>query len=102
MSLPLICLPLFGVGFTEWVIIGLAIALFFGASKLPKLGKGLGEGIRNFKKGIKGELDEDGNPIVKADDDTVAAEPDEAADVESAADEEPISDEKVLESEKEK
>ena len=67
MTLPLICLPLFGVGMTEWIIIGLAILVFFGATKLPKLGQGLGEGIRNFKKGIKGELDEDGNPIVKAD-----------------------------------
>ncbi len=64
MTHPLIALPLFGVGMTEWVIIGAAVLLFFGASKLPKLGKGLGEGIRNFKKGIKGELDENGNPIV--------------------------------------
>ena len=29
--------------------------LIFGAAKLPKLGKGLGEGIRNFKDGLKGE-----------------------------------------------
>ena len=69
MALPLISVPLFGVGMTEWIVIGLAIVLFFGASKLPKLGKGLGEGIRNFKKGIKGELDEDGNPIVKTETD---------------------------------
>ena len=65
MTHPMIALPLFGVGITEWVIIGAAILLFFGAAKLPKLGKGLGEGIRNFKKGIKGELDEDGNPIIE-------------------------------------
>lgn len=67
MTHPMIALPLFGVGMTEWVIIGAAILLFFGAAKLPKLGRGLGEGIRNFKKGIKGELDEDGNPIVQTD-----------------------------------
>ncbi len=34
----------------------LAIALLvFGPRKLPELGKGLGEGIRGFTKGIKGE-----------------------------------------------
>ena len=57
MNLPVLSVPLFGIGMTEWLIIGLAIVLFFGASKLPKLGKGLGEGIRNFKKGITGELE---------------------------------------------
>ncbi len=34
----------------------LAIALLvFGPRKLPELGKGLGEGLRGFKQGIKGE-----------------------------------------------
>jgi sec-independent protein translocase protein TatA len=56
MLIPQVAVPLIGMpGLWEWVIIGLAIAIFFGASKLPKLGKGLGEGIRNFKKGIKGD-----------------------------------------------
>ena len=55
MSTPLIGLPLIGIGMTEWIIIGAAILLFFGATKLPKLGKGLGEGIRNFKDSVRGE-----------------------------------------------
>ena len=60
MLTPLAIVPLIGMpGMMEWLLIGLAIVLFFGASKLPKLGKGLGEGIRNFKKGIKGELEEE-------------------------------------------
>ena len=58
MTIPAISVPLFGIGMTEWLVIGVIIALLFGASKLPKLGKGLGEGLRNFKKGITGELDE--------------------------------------------
>ncbi len=49
-------LPLFGgPGLMELAIIVGAIVLLFGATKLPKLGKGLGEGIRNFKSGLKGE-----------------------------------------------
>lgn len=36
------------------LLIILAVALLvFGPKKLPELGKGLGEGIRSFKKGIK-------------------------------------------------
>ncbi|MFO8073852.1 MAG: twin-arginine translocase TatA/TatE family subunit [Polyangia bacterium] len=53
-------------GIWEWIIIGLAIVIFFGASKLPKLGKGLGEGIRNFKSGLKGE-GKDGDALAESD-----------------------------------
>jgi sec-independent protein translocase protein TatA len=36
------------------VVVILAVALFFfGPTKLPELGKGIGEGIRNFKSGLK-------------------------------------------------
>ena len=44
---------MFGLGAQELVII-LAIAFFiFGAKRLPELGKGLGQGIRGFKKGLE-------------------------------------------------
>lgn len=39
------------------VIIILAL-LFFGPSRLPGLGKSMGEAIRGFKKGISGKEDE--------------------------------------------
>ena len=42
-------------GFQELLVILVIVIVIFGASKLPQLGKGLGEGIRNFKKGIKPE-----------------------------------------------
>ncbi len=42
------------LGATELLIIFLIIIVLFGATRLPHIGKGLGEGIRNFKKGIKG------------------------------------------------
>lgn len=40
---------------TELLVILAIILVLFGASKLPALGKGLGEGIRNFKKGLTGD-----------------------------------------------
>lgn len=51
-------------GFQELLVILLIVIIIFGASKLPQLGKGLGEGIRNFKKGLKSDEDRsitDGN-----------------------------------------
>lgn len=41
------------LGVQELLIILLIVLVIFGASKLPLLGKGLGEGIKNFKKGLK-------------------------------------------------
>ncbi len=40
-------------GVPELLIILLILVIIFGASKLPQLGRGLGEGINNFKKGLK-------------------------------------------------
>jgi sec-independent protein translocase protein TatA len=48
-----------GLGPTEILLILLAVAVLFGASRLPQLGKNLGEGIRNLKKGLSGEPDEE-------------------------------------------
>lgn len=49
--LALALIPTLGV--TELLVIFLIVVLIFGASKLPQLGRGLGEGIRNFKKGVR-------------------------------------------------
>ena len=45
------------LGVPELLIIFVIIIVLFGATRLPNIGKGLGEGIRNFKKGMKGEDD---------------------------------------------
>lgn len=42
-----------GLGVTELVIILVIIIVLFGASRLPQIGRGLGEGISNFKKSMK-------------------------------------------------
>lgn len=46
------------VGPWQIILIALVVLVLFGASRLGDIGKGLGEGIRNFKKGISGD-DED-------------------------------------------
>ena len=46
------------LGMSELVIILLIVIVIFGASRLPQLGKGLGEGIRNFKSSLKIGQDE--------------------------------------------
>ena len=49
------------IGATEWLVILAILLLLFGAAKLPAIGKGLGEGIRNLKKALKGEEEEQKN-----------------------------------------
>ena len=44
---------MFGLGFPELILIFVIVIVIFGTSRIPELGKGLGEGIRNFKKAIK-------------------------------------------------
>ena len=44
-------------GLTEWIIIGALGLLFFG-KRLPEVGKSLGKGIVEFKKGLKGIEDD--------------------------------------------
>ena len=39
------------------VVLGVVAFLLFGAKRLPELGKGLGEGLKGFKEGIKGVTD---------------------------------------------
>lgn len=46
------------LGVPELVIVFLIIIVLFGATRLPQIGRGIGEGIRNFKKGMK-SIDEE-------------------------------------------
>ena len=53
-------IPRLGTG--ELVIILVIVVLIFGVNKIPQLGKGLGEGIRNFKSSLKAAKDEEEPP----------------------------------------
>ena len=46
-----------GIGVQELLVVFLILVLLFGASKLPQIGRGIGEGIRNFKSGLKSDDD---------------------------------------------
>jgi sec-independent protein translocase protein TatA len=43
------------IGPREILVILLVVLILFGGSRLSDIGKGLGEGIKNFKKGLKDE-----------------------------------------------
>jgi len=44
---------MFHIGFTEFILIVLIILIVFGAKRLPELGRGIGMGIRNFRRALK-------------------------------------------------
>jgi|WetSurMetagenome_2_1015567.scaffolds.fasta_scaffold268011_3 sec-independent protein translocase protein TatA len=37
----------------HWIIVLLVVVLLFGAKKIPELAKGLGLGVKEFKKALK-------------------------------------------------
>ena len=45
---------MFRLGPMELVLVLNIVFFLFGAKRLPEMGKGIGEGIKNFKKSIKG------------------------------------------------
>jgi sec-independent protein translocase protein TatA len=53
---------MFGLGTGELIVILVIVFLEFGASRLPELGKGLGQGMRQFKDALKGDEKPESKP----------------------------------------
>jgi sec-independent protein translocase protein TatA len=54
------------IGVPELLVILVIALLIFGPSKLPSLGKSIGEGITSFKKGLSGQTGEEEEKQVKS------------------------------------
>ncbi len=61
----MVCQLLF-IGTTELLLIGGMALLLFGGKKLPEMMRGLGQGVREFKKGVN-EIKEDAKDEVSND-----------------------------------
>jgi sec-independent protein translocase protein TatA len=68
--------------FQPWhlIIVAVVLVVLFGGRKLPELGKGLGEGLRGFKEGMKGLTGDETKTAAKPVDaaHVVTPQPDEA------------------------
>lgn len=52
----------FGVGLQEALPIAVVLVLLFGVKKLPEIARGLGEGMKEFKKAVRDVASDDETP----------------------------------------
>ncbi len=55
------------IGWTEILVIALVVLLLFGGKKIPELMKGMGQGVKSFKDGMNGTLDDKSQNAAKRD-----------------------------------
>jgi sec-independent protein translocase protein TatA len=53
------------LGLGELLVILLIVLIIFGAGKLPEIGRGLGKGIKNFRKAASGLEEDEGEESAK-------------------------------------
>ncbi len=53
---------MFGLGFQELVIILIIVLILFGGKRIPELSRSVGEAIRELRKGIAGDVNENSKP----------------------------------------
>jgi len=50
---------MFGIGTTELLIIGGIVVLLFGAKRIPEIARGIGQGVKNFRKEISSDTEKE-------------------------------------------
>ena len=58
---------------SHWLVILAVVVLLFGAKKIPELAKGVGQGIKDFKKAIKEDESKENVEQVEVKSETPAA-----------------------------
>lgn len=53
------------IGWPELLVIVIVFVVLFGGKKIPEIGKGIGEGIKNFKAAMKSESEKEGEKAVE-------------------------------------
>jgi sec-independent protein translocase protein TatA len=56
---------MFGLGTGELLVILVIALVMFGGSRLPEIGRGLGEGMRGFRDALKGEPERKDTPVAR-------------------------------------
>ncbi len=54
------------IGWPELAVIAVVFVVLFGGKKIPEIGKGIGEGIKNFKAAMKSGEKEEEKVVEKA------------------------------------
>lgn len=56
---------MFNLGWQEILLILLVVLLLFGARKIPELAKGLGKGVREFRRALRTDVTDEAETEVK-------------------------------------
>jgi len=51
-----------GLGVPELLIIAVIVLFLFGGKRIPEMGRGIGEGIKNFRKSMKNDEEKEKHP----------------------------------------
>ncbi|HEY2017226.1 MAG TPA: twin-arginine translocase TatA/TatE family subunit [Bryobacteraceae bacterium] len=51
------------IGWPELLVIGIVFVVLFGGKKIPEIGKGIGDGIKNFKAAMRGEPEKEAEKV---------------------------------------